>query len=86
MADGVSGTNLPLSTEVVELIGNKDYGGGVRGVVRIELSDLVALLEAAFNAGAAPDAHRALAIANNASIRLRKLDDVQIVLKSQVFG
>ncbi|KAB2937402.1 hypothetical protein [Hyphomicrobium sp.] len=117
MAQGVRAPNLPTSSVVLELVGIKDLGGGLRQVVRIALVDLLAWLETAFGvvaarsasdaaraiglansaiirvrlldaaiAKAAADARRALGLANNTSMRLNHLDDVQIVLRAQVFN
>jgi hypothetical protein len=74
MPQGVRANNLPTSSDVIELVGIKDMGGGARKVVRIALVDLLAWLETAFGvvaARAAADTARAIGLANNANLRAR---------------
>ncbi len=97
MPQGVRTPNLPTSSTVIELIGNKDLGGGNKQTVRMALADFLAFIEDAFSgtaaaaidlatARAAADAARALGVANNAHVRLNQLDDVQIKLRAEVFN
>lgn len=77
MPQGVRTTNLPTGSTVVELIGNKDLGGGAKQTVRISLSDFLAYLQGLFDAqtaGMASDAQRALGLASNALVRISRLE------------
>ena len=75
--EGIHATNLPPSTDVIEVIGIKDNGGGVRSVVRITLVNFVSLIGSTFSevaARASAEAQRATGIATNTLSRVRLMD------------